>query len=135
MIQGSPKVFLLSPACPHADLDTLSATLQNGQEPVQIIEKRWGERSLDVRVPGGYILRFYTQAHRPEQEQLELYLSGVRELEAAVAGLSEADLELSLHPDSWTIRHIVHHLADSETLFMRRANSSVTPLTVSGIRV
>ena len=49
---------------------------------------------------------------------MTLYMAGVDELEAAVANLSESDLELTLQADSWTIRHIVHHLADTETLFV-----------------
>lgn len=103
---------------PVADLDALHTKIREKYENVELVEKRWGDRSFDIYDPGGYHLRFYTETQRSEQESLTLYIAGVNELEAAIANLSESDLELSLQADSWTIRHIVHHLADTETLFV-----------------
>ena len=103
----------------HADVDALRATLSQGHHTSsQLTETRCGDHILTVRDPGNYLLRFHTLARHSEQEWLKLYLSGGDELKAAVEGLSEPDLDLSLRPDSWTIRHIVHHLADSETRFV-----------------
>jgi uncharacterized damage-inducible protein DinB len=34
-------------------------------------------------------------------------------LRAAVAGLTEAQLDTPYRPDGWTVRQVVHHLADS----------------------
>lgn len=103
---------------PTADLDALHTKLREKYANVELIEKRWGDRFLDIYDPGGYHLRFYTETQRSEQESVTLYMAGVDELEAAVANLSELDLELTQQADSWTIRHIVHHLADTETLFV-----------------
>ncbi len=103
---------------PITDLDALHAKLREKYANVELVEKRWGDRSFDIYDPGGYHLRFYTETQRSEQESLTLYMAGIDELEAAVANLSESDLELSLRADSWTIRYIVHHLADTETLFV-----------------
>ncbi len=103
---------------PTADLDALHTKLREKRANVELVEKRWGDRSLDIYDPGGYHLRFYTETQRSEQENLTLYMAGVDELEKAIANLSESDLELTLQADSWTIRHIVHHLADTETLFV-----------------
>jgi hypothetical protein len=36
-----------------------------------------------------------------------------------LADLSEADLDLSRTPDEWTIRQIVHHIADGDLLFVQ----------------
>jgi catechol 2,3-dioxygenase-like lactoylglutathione lyase family enzyme len=103
----------------HADVDALRATLGRGRHtPPQFTETRCGDRILTVRDPGNNLLRFRTLARHSEHEWLELYLSGGDELEAVVAGLAEPDLDLSLRPDSWTIRHTVHHLADAETRFV-----------------
>jgi len=52
------------------------------------------------------------------------YAAGPDRLEAALAGLSEADLDLALGDDSWSIRQIVHHIADGDDLwkeFVKRA--------------
>jgi hypothetical protein len=45
------------------------------------------------------------------------YGEGPRGLEAAVAGLSQADLDRAQSPDSWTIRMIVHHVADGDAIW------------------
>jgi|SRR5450759_1996389 len=50
--------------------------------------------------------------HRDESSAL--YLHGPDRLESAVAGLSGADLDLTRAPGEWTIRQIVHHVADGE---------------------
>lgn len=48
---------------------------------------------------------------------LNLYADGPAKLEAALAGLSEPDLNLALTSDSWTIRQIVHHIVDGDDLW------------------
>jgi uncharacterized damage-inducible protein DinB len=55
---------------------------------------------------------------------LASYAAGPDRLDAALAGLSEADLDLALSDDSWSIRQIVHHIADGDDLwkeFVKRA--------------
>ncbi len=53
-------------------------------------------------------------AKRPttQKEALNLFAAGADRLEAAVSGLTEAQLDLSAGPGEWTIRQIVHHVAD-----------------------
>ena len=45
------------------------------------------------------------------------YAAGPDRLEAAIAGLAAADLDLALDSDSWSIRQIVHHIADGDDLW------------------
>ena len=47
---------------------------------------------------------------------LERFASGYGAVEAAVADLPEPDLERRAAPDEWSVREIVHHLADSEAV-------------------
>jgi len=47
-----------------------------------------------------------------DEEILSRFLSGAEKLRTSVKDLSEADLDLSRKPNTWTIRQIVHHLAD-----------------------
>jgi uncharacterized damage-inducible protein DinB len=52
------------------------------------------------------------------------YGEGPSRLAGAIADLSEADMDLSLSDDSWTIRMIVHHVADGDEIwksFIRQA--------------
>lgn len=51
------------------------------------------------------------------QEMLANYLSFPERLASAVSGLSEAQLDLTGGPDEWSIRQIVHHLADGQTMW------------------
>jgi len=59
-----------------------------------------------------------------QSDVLASYAAGPDRLEAAIAGLSAADLDLALGSDSWSIRHIVHHIADGDDIwkeFVKRA--------------
>ena len=48
---------------------------------------------------------------------LAQYADGPAILESAIQGLSASDLDLSLTSDSWSIRQIVHHLADGDEIW------------------
>jgi hypothetical protein len=58
--------------------------------------------------------------NEPSSSQHEIianYADGPKRLEAAIAGLSATDLDFALSSNSWTIRQIVHHLADGDDLW------------------
>jgi len=48
---------------------------------------------------------------------LARYAEGPGQLEAALEGLSAADLDVALTPGTWTIRQIVHHIVDGDDLW------------------
>ena len=48
---------------------------------------------------------------------LAQYANGPTLLDSALASLSETDLDLALSADSWSIRQIVHHLADGDDIW------------------
>ena len=50
-------------------------------------------------------------------EILALYADGPAQLESALSGLTDSDLNLALTSDSWSIRQIVHHLADGDDIW------------------
>ena len=61
---------------------------------------------------------------RSPQETLAAYAQGPARLQDALAGLPEGGLDLALSSDSWSIREIVHHVADGDdiwTAFIKRA--------------
>ena len=45
------------------------------------------------------------------------YAQGPAQLEAALAGIAESNLDLAAEPDAWTIRQIIHHVADGDDLW------------------
>ncbi len=45
---------------------------------------------------------------------IEKYRDGYREVNAALQGVTERELDARPAPDKWSAREIVHHLADSE---------------------
>ncbi len=57
-----------------------------------------------------------TQAE-PSRDILTQYADGPTQLEAALQGLTESDLDLALAADSWSIRQVVHHLADGDAIW------------------
>jgi uncharacterized damage-inducible protein DinB len=68
---------------------------------------------MDLRYPIG-------KFQRPEDVSLsdrELYIDQIAaapaELRAAVAGMTETQLDTPYRPDGWTVRQLVHHVPDS----------------------
>ena len=61
-----------------------------------------------------------------EAERLEL-VSAIQEtparLRAAVVGLTDAQLDTPYRPGGWTVRQVVHHLADSHMEHLRALSS------------
>ena len=56
------------------------------------------------------------QADEPEAI-LALYADGPAQLEAALTGFTESELDLAMTTGSWTIRQIVHHIVDGDDLW------------------
>ena len=53
-----------------------------------------------------------TEQTLPDEESLSRFLSSAAKLQALVENLSAADLDLPGEGGGWTIRQIVHHVAD-----------------------
>lgn len=56
------------------------------------------------------------QTHDPDTI-LARYADGPAQLEAAIAGLTDAELDLAQTAESWTIRQIAHHIVDGDALW------------------
>jgi uncharacterized damage-inducible protein DinB len=54
---------------------------------------------------------------KTKEEIIGQYAAGSEQLDTALEGLSESDLDLSRAQGKWTIRQIVHHIADAEDLW------------------
>jgi len=82
--------------------------------------------SLDVRYPVG---RFDFQSPYSAQDR-PLWLAQLSEapanLRAAVAGLSDAQLDTPYRLGGWTVRQVVHHLADGMANWYIRPKLAVT---------
>jgi catechol 2,3-dioxygenase-like lactoylglutathione lyase family enzyme len=101
----------------HAtDTDALRVALeQRGFHHLRTVKSMW-QYELYVPAPE-HMLVFTAPAPLSMQEILECYEQGPRELDAVLAGHSEADLDLSRAPGEWTIRQIVHHISDGDDLW------------------
>ncbi|MEO8973697.1 MAG: DinB family protein [Ktedonobacteraceae bacterium] len=100
------------------DLDAREARLrEKGITEITLKETELGDRTLTFKDPDGYIIEFFAPANRSPEETIALYAQGPYELEAALDGLEQSALDVTLTPGSWSIRQIVHHLAESESLF------------------
>src|SRR5580704_5977456 len=82
--------------------------------------------TLDVRYPVG---RFdFKDPFRPEDRPLFLsQLAGApAKLTAAVTGLSDQQLDTPYRAGGWTVRQVVHHLADAQVNWYIRPKLAVT---------
>ena len=82
--------------------------------------------SDDVRYPIG---RFdFKDPFRSEDRSLFLsqLVSAPAKLRAAVAGLSDIQLDSPYRPGGWTVRQVVHHLADAQVNWYIRPKLAVT---------
>ncbi len=62
------------------------------------------------------------------EEALARFLAGAERLQTALEGLTEANLDLSNAPGEWTIRQMVHHVADDgDAWSMPLKKAIVTP--------
>lgn len=103
----------------NTDLAALRDRLAgHGGARIQDVRLPWGDPGLDVSDPDGRVLRFVGQVQRTPDEQLALFAGGLGDLDAALQGLADADLDLAPSEGGWTIRQIVNHLVDGETLIV-----------------
>lgn len=58
-----------------------------------------------------------TKQTRDPDAILARYTDGPAQLEAAIAGLAEAELDLAQSADTWTIRRLIHHVVDGDDIW------------------
>jgi len=80
----------------------------------------------EIRYPVG---RFsFKDPYRSEDRSLFLaqLAEAPAKLRAAVAGLSDSQLDTRYRPEGWTVRQVVHHLADAQLNWYIRPKLAVT---------
>lgn len=101
------------------DIDAKCVNLTGkGLGDVQVEEDSWGDRKLTLKDPDGYTILFVKPAKHSPEKMLALYATGGDELASVLAGLDESELDLLRAPGEWSIRQIVHHLAETDSLFL-----------------
>jgi catechol 2,3-dioxygenase-like lactoylglutathione lyase family enzyme len=101
------------------NLDARLATLiRCGLTEIQQEQTEEGDRKLSIKDPSNYTISYIERVPRSAEETRMLYSRGGDDVEAALAGLAEADLDLTRAPDEWSIRQIVHHLAETDAMFL-----------------
>ena len=67
----------------------------------------------DLRYPIGKVVRTPQLTAEERTSAIDALADAPRALRAAVANLSDAQLDTPYRPDGWTVRQVVHHVADS----------------------
>jgi hypothetical protein len=92
----------------------LAALAERGLTAIHSGQTDAGDRKLSLKDPSNYTILF-VQRRSPEKTRA-VYARGGEDVEAAVAGLADADLDLPRGPNAWSIRQSVHHLAETESM-------------------
>ena len=71
------------------------------------------QSTLDLRYPTGRFSRPAALDEAGRAAAIEIIAGTPRKLRDAVAGLSDSQLDTPYRPDGWTVRQVVHHVADS----------------------
>ena len=58
-----------------------------------------------------------SQPTESQERTLTRYAAGPDLLQSAIEGLDEAQIDLTLSPDGWSIRQLIHHIADGDYLW------------------
>lgn len=77
-------------------------------------------RNLRVADPDGYIVGYFEELPLSDEDILAAYRHGPDSLEAALAGLKDAHLDLTRAPGKWSIRQTVLHVVDSDLTSLHR---------------
>jgi hypothetical protein len=125
-----PPRFILKPGDTISfwgdDLEAQRAALvAKNVNSVQIEEEWLGDLKLSISAPDGYIFAFFKRVPHEPEEVLAQYAEAPQKLEMALVGLPESALDLATAPGQWTIRKIVHHLAESASLFMMQIKTAL----------
>lgn len=109
----APTYETLAPgAVLHLYAPDIEAMAQRLPE-TSLVRTDWGGRRLELPDLNGYTVSFWTESDLTEAQMLALFASVPDRLERALDGLSEAELDLVRGPGKWSIRLIVHHMADA----------------------
>ena len=69
--------------------------------------------TADLRYPIGRMQRASTLTPDARRTAIEAIAEAPAKLRKAVAGLNDAQLDTPYRPEGWTVRQLVHHVADS----------------------
>ncbi len=87
------------------------ATLASARIPMRIIPGPWGDAAFVVMDPDNVAVTFLEITARSDEETLDYYLTGVQEVERALAGVGADAIRA---PGKWTNRQIAHHVVDGD---------------------
>ena len=80
----------------------------------------------DLRHPIGKFVRPATLTQQEREEAIQNIAQLPKKLRAAVAGLSESQLDTPYREGGWTVRQTVHHVADSHMQATARVRLALT---------
>lgn len=80
----------------------------------------------DLRHPIGKFVRPATLTQQEREEAIQNIAQLPKQLRAAVAGLSESQLDTPYRDGGWTVRQTIHHVADSHMQATARVRLALT---------
>lgn len=83
----------------------------------------------DLRYPIGRMVRTSSLSPDERRAAIDAIAGTPKSLRAAVHGLNDAQLDTPYRPDGWTVRQLVHHVADSHMHAYARVRFALTEQT------
>lgn len=90
--------------------------------------------STDLRYPIGEFDKTFSVTPAARKERIETITALPAKMRAAVAGLTEDQLDTEYRPGGWTVRQTVHHVADSHMNSIIRFKLALTEDSAPTIR-
>ncbi|MFZ5825961.1 MAG: DinB family protein [Bacillota bacterium] len=97
-----------------------AALIARGLQADPVITLEDGARAMELTDPDGYRPAFWQAPALTDEQVIERFASAPARLEEALAGLTEAQLDLVRAPGKWSIRQTVHHMTDSDASSLGR---------------
>jgi catechol 2,3-dioxygenase-like lactoylglutathione lyase family enzyme len=108
------------------DFDQRVARLSHeGAVDYELIDRPWGDRMIVVTDPDGYRVSLWMIREQSREEIVDQYRSGRNGLRQLTKDLTDDQLNWRPHPDAWSVREVVHHLADSELTVFHVARAAL----------
>lgn len=127
-VSAEPAAMAVSPGSrvPRVVPHSLRTSCMAPPSPAPIMTAPIASSGPDLRYPVGRMVRTPTLSPDERRAAIDALAQAPERLRAAVRGLSDGQLDTPYRLDGWTVRQLVHHVADSHMHAYARVRFALT---------